>query len=119
MTEQEAAKQKERQEHLHQRLLKKLGDIEFKADFPINDVEKLNYLEYVEKNLSFGHLRNIKEISVALQPGGKNVSIDTTFKPIKFERIRRITGYLVGTTDRWNNAKRAELKDRTPSTLGR
>lgn len=31
---------------------------------------------------------------------------------VKFERIRRISGYLVGTTDRWNNAKRAELKDR-------
>lgn len=29
-----------------------------------------------------------------------------------FERIRRITGYLVGTTDRFNNAKRAEEKDR-------
>ena len=29
-----------------------------------------------------------------------------------FDRIRRITGYLVGTTDRWNNAKRAEEKDR-------
>ena len=31
---------------------------------------------------------------------------------VKFERIRRISGYLVGTTDRWNNAKRAELRDR-------
>lgn len=30
----------------------------------------------------------------------------------KFERIRRITGYLVGTIDRWNNAKRAEERDR-------
>ncbi len=30
----------------------------------------------------------------------------------KFERIRRITGYLVGTVDRWNNSKAAELKDR-------
>lgn len=30
----------------------------------------------------------------------------------KFERIRRITGYLVGTTDRWNDAKQAELRDR-------
>ena len=29
-----------------------------------------------------------------------------------FERIRRITGYLVGTLDRFNNAKRAEVKDR-------
>lgn len=30
----------------------------------------------------------------------------------KFERIRRITGYLVGTTDKWNNAKKAEERDR-------
>ena len=29
-----------------------------------------------------------------------------------FERIRRVTGYLVGTLDRWNNAKRAEERDR-------
>ena len=32
---------------------------------------------------------------------------------VKFERIRRITGYLVGTLDRWNNAKRSEERDRT------
>lgn len=31
---------------------------------------------------------------------------------IRFERIRRITGYLVGTLDRFNNAKRAEVNDR-------
>lgn len=31
---------------------------------------------------------------------------------VKFERIRRITGYLVGTLDKWNDAKRAEEKDR-------
>ncbi|MDO5537498.1 MAG: anaerobic ribonucleoside-triphosphate reductase [Desulfovibrionaceae bacterium] len=31
---------------------------------------------------------------------------------VKFERIRRITGYLVGTLDRFNNAKRAEEADR-------
>ena len=30
----------------------------------------------------------------------------------EFERIRRITGYLVGTLDRFNNAKRAEEHDR-------
>lgn len=29
-----------------------------------------------------------------------------------FERIRRITGYLVGSVDRWNDSKKAELKDR-------
>lgn len=31
---------------------------------------------------------------------------------VHFERIRRITGYLVGTMNRWNNAKRAEERDR-------
>lgn len=31
---------------------------------------------------------------------------------IGFDRIRRITGYLVGTTERFNNAKRAEERDR-------
>ena len=31
---------------------------------------------------------------------------------VAFERIRRITGYLVGTLDRFNNAKRAEEHDR-------
>lgn len=34
---------------------------------------------------------------------------------VGFDRIRRITGYLVGSTERWNNAKLAELKDRKPS----
>jgi putative anaerobic ribonucleoside-triphosphate reductase len=37
---------------------------------------------------------------------------NTVGKDIGFERIRRITGYLVGTTDRFNNAKRAEERDR-------
>ena len=31
---------------------------------------------------------------------------------VGFERIRRITGYLVGTVDRFNNGKRAEERDR-------
>lgn len=34
-----------------------------------------------------------------------------------FERIRRITGYLVGTVDRFNNAKRAEVEDRVKHEL--
>ena len=33
-------------------------------------------------------------------------------KGVKFERIRRITGYLVGTLDRFNNAKKKEVLDR-------
>lgn len=36
-----------------------------------------------------------------------------------FERIRRITGYLVGTLDKWNNAKRAEERDRVRHNVER
>lgn len=37
---------------------------------------------------------------------------------VKFERIRRITGYLVGTLDRFNNAKRAEERERVKHGVG-
>ena len=49
---------------------------------------------------------------------GYQDTIDTAHAPVivgegvRFERIRRITGYLVGTLDRFNNAKRAEEHDR-------
>ncbi len=36
---------------------------------------------------------------------------------VGFERIRRITGYLVGTMDKWNDAKRAEERDRVKHSL--
>ena len=36
----------------------------------------------------------------------------TVGEGVGFDRIRRITGYLVGTTDRWNYAKLSELRDR-------
>ena len=36
---------------------------------------------------------------------------------VQFERIRRITGYLVGTVDRFNNGKRAEEHDRVKHSV--
>ncbi len=47
--------------------------------------------------------RNEEKMAVATRLVGVNVD---------FERTRRITGYLVGTLDRFNNAKRAEERDR-------
>ena len=35
----------------------------------------------------------------------------------KFERLRRITGYLVGTLDRWNDAKKAEERARVKHSV--
>ena len=43
---------------------------------------------------------------------GTEVWIDYCLHGQRFERIRRITGYLTGTTDRWNSAKKHELEDR-------
>ena len=37
---------------------------------------------------------------------------------VKFERIRRITGYLVGTLDKFNNAKSSEVADRVAHGVG-
>ena len=44
----------------------------------------------------------------------ENNSIDNaerTGKGVKFERLRRIKVYLVGTVDRWNDTKKSELND--------
>ncbi len=38
--------------------------------------------------------------------------VEVVGEGVGFERIRRITGYLVGTLDRFNNGKRAEEHDR-------
>ena len=43
---------------------------------------------------------------------GEYVELAYHYQNQPFDRIRRITGYLVGTLDRFNNAKRAEERDR-------
>ena len=45
-----------------------------------------------------------------------NKAKKTVGEGVGFDRIRRITGYLVGTTDRFNNAKKAEEHDRVKHT---
>ena len=42
---------------------------------------------------------------------------DYYFDSEKFERLRRITGYLVGTLDRWNDGKKAEERDRVKHSV--
>ena len=43
---------------------------------------------------------------------GDYVDMTYHWNTVPFERIRRITGYLVGTLERFNNGKRAEEADR-------
>ncbi len=42
---------------------------------------------------------------------------NTVGQGVGFERIRRITGYLVGTMDKWNDAKKAEESERVKHAL--
>ncbi len=48
---------------------------------------------------------------------GEYVDAKFTYDSVPFERIRRITGYLVGTVDRFNNGKRAEVEDRVTHSI--
>lgn len=54
--------------------------------------------------------RNVLRVNVEVD--GEYVILSYDLKHGDFERIRRITGYLVGTLDRFNDAKRAEESER-------
>lgn len=56
--------------------------------------------------------RKVVEISIRRTGNPDEYGITPVFEKVPFQRIRRITGYLVGTLDRFNNAKRAEEHDR-------
>ena len=72
----------------------------------INELEQQEYVRYLENKFN----RNLDSLEITVD--GDYVDLQYRFIPVNFERIRRITGYLVGTVDRFNNAKRAEEKDR-------
>ena len=55
---------------------------------------------------------DIKSGTLDILLDGDEVELTLTPDVVRFQRIRRITGYLVGTLDRFNNAKRAEVDDR-------
>lgn len=60
--------------------------------------------------------RRVVEISIRRTGNPDEYGITPVFEKVPFQRIRRITGYLVGTLDRFNNAKRAEVDDRVKHT---
>lgn len=57
--------------------------------------------------------KGLTEVVVKVDPDDPDM-VDLEYKWCNnpFQRLRRITGYLVGTLDRWNNAKRSEERDR-------
>ena len=73
----------------------------------LDEREKQAYIDYVQKK-NPGQV--IEYIIVRLD--GEFADLEYKVKPKEFQRIRRITGYLVGDTTTWNDAKLDELKDR-------
>ena len=69
------------------------------------------YVDYLEKKYN----RKLKSLEVTID--GEFADLNYEFEPAPFERIRRITGYLVGTMDHWNDAKSAEEVDRVKHSV--
>lgn len=80
-----------------------------------NDMDEQEIKKYIshirEQDKSEHKGGRLSELTISPASSGE-VNLQCAFDMPKFERIRRITGYLVGTIDRWNNAKRAEERER-------
>ena len=77
----------------------------------ISEKEKQAYIKWAEER--YGKTPVAMEITF----DGEFADVKTDLGPRPFERIRRITGYLVGTLERFNNGKAAEERDRVKHTL--
>jgi len=77
----------------------------------ISQEEIQAYVDYLEEKYE----RKLAKLNI--ETDGEYVNLDYQFSEIPFERIRRITGYLVGTMDRWNDAKTAEEADRVKHSI--
>jgi len=75
----------------------------------ISDAERKEYKKYVREKYKDQDIELLK-----IKIDGENVDLETHMKSKGFERVRRITGYLVGTLERFNDGKKAEVKDRVP-----
>lgn len=72
------------------------------------EAEKQEYVKHVKTQHPE---RDIKKLTITID--GDFVNLRTEYRTnIPFVRIRRITGYLVGSLERFNNGKRAEERDR-------
>ena len=88
-------------------------DVTVKGIENISEQEILAYMDLIHRDNQRDELETLEISAVE----GDNVALDYTLRPPQFQRIRRITGYLVGTLDRFNNAKRAEEHDRVKHGL--
>ena len=87
-----------------------IDDVSVTAPESMGRGELMKYVEYQKKKYP-----TLYQLEVQLDGEFVNLTAQTRVRP--FERIRRITGYLVGNMSHWNNAKRAEEADRVKHTI--
>lgn len=87
-------------------------NISIVAPKSLEDQEIENYVRYLEDK----YKRKLEYLKIDLDEENDCVGLTYKFITIPFERIRRITGYLVGDMDKWNDAKYEEEKDRVKHT---
>ena len=68
----------------------------------LDQIEIQEYVNYLQEK----HGRQLSSLTINVD--GDFVDLNYRLSTVPFERIRRITGYLVGTMERWNDAKTAE-----------
>ena len=79
----------------------------------LEEEEIKGYVNYLENKFPDKQID-----SLTLKVDNDYVDMSYSFgEDVPFERIRRITGYVVGTVDRFNNAKRAEVNDRVKHSV--
>ncbi len=88
--------------------------VEIDGDATHNEDAIMQIVDMMDKyNMGYGSVNHNR--NHCPRCGYENADVSQSVCPKcgeKFETIQRITGYLVGTTDRWNSGKLAELKDR-------
>ena len=85
----------------------RIDNVMVEVDENTNEDMAKEYLVFAQNNKKYKEAK----IEKVIVKDGK-MTIDFVQDKLKFARIRRITGYLTGTVDRWNDAKKAELLDR-------
>lgn len=89
-----------------------IQNVEIKSYRKLKNEELLELIELIKKRHPHSFVKTI-----FVEEDGEEEIIKGEVHPYPFNRLRRITGYLVGTVDRFNDGKKAEEKDRVKHAI--
>jgi hypothetical protein len=89
--------------------IKNVGGVRFHYPWTMDDTELDGYVKHIQ-TMHPEWMSRLESVIIQIN-GIDEILIKYNFRPVDFERVRRITGYLAE-EKRWNGAKLAELEDR-------